>query len=293
MSDYHFVDILVNSVLAIIMLGVGLSLTIQDFRNILVYPRAIISGLTIQILIIPAIAYFIGEISNMSSEQKVGMVLVSTCASGASSNLITHLVRGNVALAISMTTLNSMLTLITLPVIVNLALLLYMGVDAEITLPVGETILQIFIVTIAPASLGVLIRKLNTKFAVGMEKPLKYILPLILAFVFILKIMGSKEQGGSGLTMDNTLSIFPYVLALNVLAMTVGYFLAKLVRLPFRDQFTIAIEVGLHNTALALLVAGTILKSPDMEKPALVYAMFTFFSAFGFIWAVKGKNMFR
>jgi BASS family bile acid:Na+ symporter len=103
-TDYHFVDILVNAVLAFIMFGLGLSFTLQDFKLVLISPKPIITGLSIQIFIIPFIAYIIAVISCLSPEQKVGIVLVSTCASGASSNLITHLVRGNVPLAISMTT---------------------------------------------------------------------------------------------------------------------------------------------------------------------------------------------
>lgn len=288
-----FADILINAVLAIIMLGVGLSLTVQDFKNILVFPKAIITGLSVQVIGLPVIAFLIANFSGLLPEQQVGIVLVSTCASGASSNLITHLVKGNVALAISMTTTNSILTLFTVPFVVNLALLFFLGGGSSISLPYLETIIQIFIVTILPASLGVLIRKMNVSLAVKLDKPLRIVLPLMLAAVFSIKIFAGKGQGGSGITTGEILNIFPYVLALNILAMLAGYLFAKLVRLNFRDQFTISIEVGLHNTALALLVAGTILKSHEMEKPAIVYAMFTFFSALLFIFAIKRKNIFK
>jgi BASS family bile acid:Na+ symporter len=111
--------------------------------------------------------------------------------------------------------------------------------------------------------------------------------------VFTFKIFGGENQGGSGITFSEAIHIFPFVLLLNISAMTIGYYISKLMRLEFRNQFTIAIEVGLHNTALALLVAGTILQSPQMEKPALVYAMFTFFSAFLFVYIIKGKQLFK
>src|SRR5512133_2785549 len=112
MEGLHVIDILINIVLAIIMFGLGLSLTIHDFKEVLVHPKAIITGLSTQIFIIPLIAFVISLISGLSPEHQVGIVLVSTCASGASSNLITHMVRGDVALAISMTTLNSIITLL-------------------------------------------------------------------------------------------------------------------------------------------------------------------------------------
>jgi len=280
-------------VLAIIMLGVGLSLTVNDFKNILVFPKAIITGLSIQIIIIPIIAFIIASFSNISPEQKVGIVLVSTCASGASSNLITHLVKGNVALSISMTTINSFLTLVTLPFIVNIALNFYLHASTEISLPYFHTIVQIFMVTLVPASIGVIIRRLSLKFSQSMEQPLKIVLPIILFGVFAIKFLAAKKYGGSGITSHELLVLFPYMLLLNVLAMLTGYLIAKLIGLQFRNQFTIAIEVGLHNTALALLVAGTIIRSSEMEKPALVYAIFTIFSALLFVFAIKGKNILK
>jgi BASS family bile acid:Na+ symporter len=293
MTSIHYIDILVNAVLAIIMFGVGLSLTVRDFKQITIYPKALITGLTIQIFIIPVLAYLIALISDLSPEAKVGIVLVSTCASGASSNLITHLIRGNVALAISMTAVNSIITLFTLPFIVSIAIFLFLGKETEIILPFGQTILQIFLVTIIPAISGIIIRKLYTNFATSLEKPLRIILPVILLLVFILKIFGGKNSGGTGITFMETLHLFPYMLGLNFLAMLAGFFLSKFMRLNFRNQFTVSVEVGLHNTALALLVAGTIINSSEMEKPALVYAMFTFFSTFLFIYFIKGKKIFK
>jgi len=289
----HLVDILINLVLAIIMFGVGLSLTISDFKNIFFNPKAIIIGLSTQIFIIPLIAFFIAGIFNVSPEQKVGIVLVSTCASGASSNLITHMVKGNVALAISMTTMNSFLTLVTLPFIVNLALNHFLHASTSIDLPYFETILQIFLVTIAPATLGVIVRRINLHLAQISEKPLKIILPALLLVVFTVKFLAKKSYGGSGITSHELIVLFPPMLILNALAMTAGYFIAKLFKLNFRNQFTIAIEVGLHNTALALVVASTIIRSTEMEKPALVYALFTIFSALLFIFALKGKNIIK
>jgi BASS family bile acid:Na+ symporter len=292
MGNYHFIDVLVNMVLAIIMFGLGLSLTFHDFKRIFINPRAIITSLTVQIIFIPLLAFGIALVSGLSPEVKVGIVLVSACASGASSNLITHLVRGNVALAISMTTLNSLITLVTLPFIVSVSLFFFLGRESHIALPLGETIFQIVLVTLVPAMLGVYIRRVYTRFALIMERPLKFILPVLLGLVFAIKIFSDESQGGSGITVAEGLAIFPFVLLLNLLAMLAGYYISKLMKLDFRNQYTIAIEVGLHNTALALLVAGTILQSPEMEKPALVYALFTFFSAILFIYAIKGRRIF-
>jgi bile acid:Na+ symporter, BASS family len=286
-STYSLIDLLISLVLALIMMGIGLTLSISDLKKIFSQPRSLITALAVQLLIIPVLAFAIAFLSTLNDAEKAGIVIVSLCASGASSNLITHLFKGNVALAISMTTINSFITLLSIPVLSNLALYLIMGVNREIQLPVLETILQIFVITIIPAAIGVYIRIIKENLANKMENPLKYALTIMLAIVFIIKIFFNEKEGGTGISFSETHHIIPYMLLLNFLAMTVGLIVAKFLKLPFTDQFTISIEVGLHNTALALLIAGTILKSPDMEKPAVVYAMFSFFTAIIFVFLAK------
>jgi BASS family bile acid:Na+ symporter len=287
MGGYSFVDVLINLVLAVIMLGIGLSLTPRDFRNIFVRPKSLLTALGIQLFIVPFFAFLIAALSGLPEPMKVGLVIVSLCASGASSNLITHLFKGNVALAISMTTINSLITLLSIPLLVNLALYIFLGVHREIRLPFWETMLQIFLVTIIPATIGVIIRKWKEKLALALERPLKIILPILLATVFTIKIFVGESYGGSGISFQEVLLLILPLFILNLLAMTSGFFGGRLLRLPFRDQFTISIEVGLHNTALALLISGTILQNTDMEKPALVYAMFSFFTAILFVALIK------
>ncbi len=284
---YNFIDILINLVLALIMLGIGLSLRISNFKGIFMHPRSLITALTVQLFIIPIIAFCIAWISALTDSEKVGIVIVSLCASGASSNLITHLFKGNVPLAISMTTINSFITLISIPLMTNLALYFFMGVGKDIRLPVLETILQIFMITIVPACIGIIIRMKKERLALKTERPLKFILPVLLALVFTLKIFLGKTSGGTGITLTETLQIIPFMLLLNFMAMFAGFLIARLIKLSFSDQFTIAIEVGLHNTALALLIAGTILRDVAMEKPAVVYAMFSFFTVVLFVYFIK------
>lgn len=284
---YNYIDFFINAVLALIMLGIGLSLTIKDFKNIFVYPKSLIIALSVQLLIIPLVAFVIAYFSGLSDSLKVGIVIVSLCASGASSNLITHLFKGNVALAISMTTINSFITLFSLPLIANLVLNIFLGFETKIQLPIFETILQIFIITIIPASFGVLIRYKKEIIAKKLERPLKFILPILLAFIFSVKIFFGEASGGTDISFTETLQLLPFLVLLNFLAMFLGFLAARTNRLPFADQFTVSIEVGLHNTALALLISGTILNNPSMEKPAIVYAMFSFFTAIIFVWIIK------
>lgn len=285
--QYYLIDYLISAVLALIMFGLGLSLTIEHFKKIFLFPKALITGLLTQVILIPFIAFIVAEISGLPNEMKIGLIIISVCASGASSNLITYLFKGNVALAISMTAINSLLTLATVPLIVNLALLVFAGHTEVIKLPFWETIRDIFNVTILPAALGVLVRMKWPVLSHNAEKWMKYTLPVLLGLVFTVKIFAGHEHGGTGITFNESLHIFPFALLLNSLAMMAGFYSARKMKCRFADQFTIGIEVGLHNTALALLIAGTILHNANMQKPAIVYAAFSFFTAVLFAWLIK------
>ncbi|MBN2892195.1 MAG: bile acid:sodium symporter family protein [Bacteroidales bacterium] len=283
------IDLFVNIALAVIMLGIGLSLTFKDFKNLFSKPKPIFVGFLSQIIVLPVLAFSISTISHLPDAMKVGIVIIAICPVGASSNLIVHLFRGNVALSISLTIINSLLTPITIPLITNFALRMFMNENADIQLSFWNSISQIGLNVLLPAFIGILIRHYNHIFAKKLEKPLKYILPLILGIVFTLKIFFGDENASNSLTFRDVIEIAPYVLGLNIIGMFAGYYIARWNRLARRYRLTIAIEVGLQNTALALLIAGNLLNNYTMEKPILVYAMFTFFSALLFAWYFSRK----
>ena len=271
--------------LAIITLGMGLSLTDRDFRNIFMQPKAVIIGLCCQMLLLPFIAWLIARSIHIDPLFKVGLMIIAACPGGATSNLITYLLRGNVALSISMTALNSLLTLITIPLVVQFSLEAFIHEDAAIHLQVGETILKVFLITILPAFAGTRIRKNYPEFSARLERPLRLILPLLLLVIYAGVIF--IDQGASGATRSDFVRIFPYTLLLNILAMVAGFLVARLLRLRVINQFTISIEVGLQNSALAIFVAATLLKSNNMALVPVVYGSFSFFSTFLFGWSVK------
>ncbi|MCD4709393.1 MAG: bile acid:sodium symporter, partial [Bacteroidales bacterium] len=155
--------------LAIITLGMGLSLTDRDFRNIFVHPRAVIIGLCCQMILLPIIAWLIARSINVDPFFKVGLMIIAACPGGATSNLVTYLLRGNVALSISMTALNSIITLITIPLVVHLSLEAFIHENTAIRLNVGETILKVFLITLVPAFVGTRIRKNYAAFATWLE----------------------------------------------------------------------------------------------------------------------------
>ncbi len=280
-----YIDILISVVLALIMFGLGLSLTFSNFKNIIQFPKAFFIGLGSQMIALPVIAFIILLFSNLPDTFKVGIMILAVCPGGTTSGFVTYLFKGNVALSISLTVLNSVLTLFTIPLIVNFALWFFMGTEAELHLPVLRSIVQIFLITLLPALLGVLVRTLKPVVADFVQKPLKYIMIVLLALVYLVKFFAGDKYGGSGINFREMVAIFPYALIFNVVCFIFSIFVGKLGKLKIRDAFTIAIEVALHNTTLALLIAGTLLQNENMAKPALIYSLFSFWTAviFGFI----------
>lgn len=280
-----FSEIFLPITLGIITLGMGLSLTEQDFRNIFTHPRAVTTGLISQMLLLPLIAFVIAVISDIDPLYKVGLMMIAACPGGATSNLVTYMLKGNVALSISMTAINSVITLITIPLVVTLSLEFFIHQDAFIRLRVGETMLNVFLITLLPAYVGTRIRKWKPLLADGLEKPLKIVLPLLLALIYTGVVL--IDQDGESATAADVKSILPYALALHLTAMAFGLLVARLVGLKWKDRYTIVVEVGLQNSALAIFVAATILKSQSMALVPVVYGAFTFFTTLLFGWIVK------
>lgn len=267
------------------MLGMGLSLTMRDFRNIFLQPKAVILGLLSQMIILPLFAMLVAQLSGLSDELKVGLVLIAACPGGAVSNLITHLLKGNVALSVSMTTVNSFITIFTIPAIVGIALHYFIGDSKEIALDFWGTLIRVLLITVLPCVVGVIIHQQHKLFAESLEKPLRVIMPISLALMMIGSIFLEKKENAVPITFHEYLTVIIPCLILNLGGMFIGYYIAKAFGLIKKNQITIAVEVGLQNTGLAIFVATSLLENQRMAIPSAVYALFTFFSAaiFGFL----------
>lgn len=280
------INILLNVVLGMIMFGLGLSLTKEDFKHLFDQPRALSIGLASQMLLLPLLAWIIAKQSALSAEMQVGIMILSVCPGGITSNLVSYYVKGNVALAISLTVCNALLSLFSIPIMVNIFLQHFMNSGRMIELPFWGTLFDIFIVTVMPAILGMLARYQFGKHAIKMEKSLNVVLPILLLMVFAFKFLAGSDKGGTAMTSQDLRVLSVWMIALNIGSMITGYVAGVLGKLSFKNRITIAVEVGLHNTALALLIAGDKLEIPIMEKPALVYALYSFAITFLVAWAL-------
>lgn len=267
---------LLNGVLALIMFGLGLSLKREDFQALFDQPKSLAIGLFAQMVLLPVLAALLVFSAPLSPEWKVGIMILSVCPGGITSNLVSYFVKGNVALAVSLTVSNALLSLLSIPLMVNLFLSYFLNQgEQQVSLPFWNTLLEIFAVTIIPAWCGMAVRLRLGKKVAGVSKWLNLLLPLLLLLVFGFKFIAGHEQGGTDMSGSDILSLTPYAIALNVLSMLLGFAVGIPFALSYRNRITIAIEVGLHNTALALLIAGDKLQNPTMEKPALVYALYS------------------
>lgn len=279
LAPTQVVDLAVSAVLALIMFGVGLSLTVNDFERIVRYPKAFFSALGAQMLGLPVIAFVINLIAPLPAALKVGFLILSASPGGATSGFLTYLWRGNVALSLSLTATNSILTLFTIPLVVNFALLVFMGRETDLHLPFWDTVRQVFLITIIPAVLGVAVRHRFPYQAQLISKPAKYIMLVLLAAVFLVKMFANESQGGAGLAWADFVRITPVALIQNACCLLFGYFFLRYMQQPHPSRLTAALECGVQNTTLAFLIASILLGNQEMVKPALVYSLYSFWTA--------------
>jgi len=279
-------------------MGMGLSLEKRDFSNIIRFPRPALTGIISQVFILPLVVFLLFGFTNLSPFVKVGFVLITACAGGSATNVITHLLKGNLALSISLTAINSLIVLITLPLIVNLALILFIGDERTVQLNVYSTIINIFLTIIIPTFVGMVIRNYFFRFAIKAQKPLRIILPLILFAVFFVMIFLKDNDSHDGI--KDYLYLVPWALLLNFVSMLIVYIFSRSMSLGGRDNFTISIEVGLKNSIVGIYVAETLLNNYEMAMVSVVYGSITFFSTllFGYLakrielWGYGYRNLF-
>jgi BASS family bile acid:Na+ symporter len=265
--------IILASSLIIIMLGMGLSLQIADFKRILSYPKAMIVGLVNQIILLPIIGFVLVSVFSIQPEIAIGVMILAACPGGPTSNLITHLAKGDTALSVSLTAVNSLITIFTIPFIVNFALVQFMAEGQMIQLDISKTILQIFVIVIIPVAIGMLVRHYKSAFAERMAKPVRIASGVVLALVIVGIILKEKEN------------VIPYfqqagwiTLALNVISMSIGYYSAKLFNISQKQAISISIESGIQNGTMAISIAAILLSRPDFAIAPAIYSLIMFFT---------------
>ncbi len=265
--------IILAAALAIIMLGMGLSLVLNDFKRIFLHPKAIAVGLTNQLILLPLIGFGVANIFPLRPEVAVGIMILAACPGGPTSNLIAHLAKGDTALSVSLTTLSSFITILTIPFIVNWSLLFFLDEGQMIQLNVLETIMQIFVIIVIPIVVGMTIRHYKEKFALKMAKPVRIASGIVMILVIVGLFIKERENFIPYFNDSGLASI-----TLNIATMGVGFLTALLFKIKQRGALSISIESGIQNGTLAITIAVVLLENSEFAIAPAIYSLLMFFT---------------
>ncbi|HWV09121.1 bile acid:sodium symporter family protein [Pseudomonas sp. GD03944] len=276
--------------LGIIMLGLGLSLSLADFARVAKFPKPVLIGLGCQLLLLPLVCFFLVQAFGLAPALAVGMMLLAASPGGTTANLYSHLAHGDVALNITLTAVNSVIAILTMPFIVNLSLAYFMDGDQAIPLQFAKVV-QVFVIVLGPVAIGMWLRSRFPGFAARMEKPVKIISALFLLVIILLAVVKDWQT-----FVDYAPLVGGAALAFNLISLAVGYYVPRLCKLSLRQAVAIGMEIGIHNgtLAIALALSPMLLNNSTMAIPAAIYSIIMFFTAALFGWWVNfahGKQL--
>jgi len=273
--------------LGIIMFGLGLSLTLGDFSRVLKHPKAVIVALACQLLLLPAICFGLVLLFDLSPILAVGMMMLAASPGGTTANLYSHLFRGDIALNISLTAVNSVIAVITLPIITNFAIWYFQPFDDQLGMQWSKAI-EVFAIVLLPVAAGMLVRHFWPRFADRMDKPVRIASVIILVIV----IAGAVASNWS-LLVANVGALAGITVLFCLLSLAVGYAVPRVLKVGKRQAIASSFEIGIHNATLAIVIAQTVLNSTELSLPAAVYGVLMFFIAFGFGFLIRDRSAVR
>jgi BASS family bile acid:Na+ symporter len=285
MEQSPLIEIGLPLALMIIMAGMGLGLTLGDFRQVVARPKAMFVGTIAQVVFIPLLAFGLAELMGLSPAIAVGLVIIASCPGGTTSNIFTLLARGNVALSIALTVLASIITIVTIPLFTNLALDMHSMEAAEqvVRLPVLRTVLSLSVVIVLPVLIGMFVRHRSLSFAQKVEPHVGKFGMFVLVLLIAGIVYGTRNEILSLIAQAG-----PAAAALNLVGIAAGFASSKLFGVSRADGLTIAIEVGIKNATVGLMITLTFLKSAEIAIPSAVYGILMF--AFGGLLVLFGRR---
>ncbi|MER6193774.1 bile acid:sodium symporter family protein [Streptomyces cyaneofuscatus] len=278
MNDSALITTGLPIALAIIMFGLGLSLTTDDFRRVTRSPKAVVVALVLQVLVLPLVAFGLVKLFDLDPLLAVGVMLLAASPGGTTANLFSHLFRGDVALNITLTAINSVLAAITIPIITNLAID-HFDAQGDLGLQLGKVV-QVIAIVLIPVAIGMAVRRRSADFAARADRPVRIFSIVVLVIVSAGALLGEREN------LADYMQQVGLVTGIFCLAsLTLGYAGARLLRLDKRQAIASSMEVGIHNTTVALTIALSVLDSTEVAIPSAVYSvlMYVLATAFGYL----------
>ena len=275
-------EVILPVALAVIMVSLGLELTLADFRRIAVYPLGVAIGLVNLAFVAPLLAFAIAEVFGLEPILAIGLVLLGASPGGTMANLLTHLARGDTALSVTLTALSSVGALVTVPLYLGLAGERFAGGDIG-DVSMAGVVARVFAITIVPLAIGMHLRSRYPARVAALRGRVKRAALIAFVCVVIAAVVSEID-----VVLDNFTAVALATLTLNVAAMSVSFTVARLARLTSEQATAIAMELGIHNSTLAIAVAGTI--DIDYAIPAAVYSGFMFITAGLFARLMRHRN---
>ena len=276
--------LILATALILTMWGMGLSLIVDDFKTVLKHPKAVLLGLLNQLVFLPIIGFTLVYFIPSNPEIAIGIVLLSACPGGPTSNLLSLLAKADTALSVTLTALTSIATIFTIPFIVNFGLEHFARTGENVQLDILKTIGKMFAIVILPMALGMLIKSKKPDFALRMDKPVRLISVILLALIIIGIIIKEKEN-----IVDYFAQAGILALLLNGSTMILGYATAKAFKLKGKQALTISLESGIQNGTMALAIAGTLLGNAAYGIAPAVYSIIMYLTG-GIIVSLALKN---
>jgi BASS family bile acid:Na+ symporter len=265
-------------VLRLVMIGLGLSLTPADFKRVVIFPKAATIGLVAQLIGVPLTAFVLAMLFNAPPAIAIGLVILAACPSGVTSNAYTFASRADVPLCVTLSAITSVVTVFTIPFLINLGMQTFAGEGELTALPVFNMLRDLIGYTLVPLVAGMIIRAIFTQLAQRAVEPIRKAVLYLMMAVLVLGVASSYQQ-----ILDHFATAGALVVTMNVFTMALGFGLAKAFRLPITQVVTITYEVGVQNLALAFAITFTILQRPDLAVAGLLYAVVMPATALAFV----------
>ncbi len=272
-------------ILALIMLGLGLGLKIEDFTRILKTPKDFLIGFFSQLIILPLVAYLLIIILETSPEMAIGVMIIAAAPGGVTSNILTKFANGDVALSITLTAIISLISIFTVPLIIFMSADLFGITNISENISMTGIALKMFLVVTVPVILGMIIRKFAENF-VNSKIQIFEKLNIVLFVIFFIAAFYEERESFIDFLMQAGL----IALILNITMMVIAYYLGKTFASGIKQQKCIALECGLQNGTLAIFVSTQIFGTDIVYiTPTAAYALIMYITSFIFVFLLKNK----
>lgn len=283
MEQSALIDIGLPAVVFIIMAGIGMTLSPGDFERVATRPKALIWGITAALIVLPVLGLALAVILDLPREIAIGLVITAACPIGTTTSLFSYLARGDVALSIALSAVGCLVAIATLPLFANFAIDYFGDGDMQVHLPILRTIGMMLLIILFPVMLGMGIRRKSPGFAARAEKFVA-VFGILVLVTLIIGIGASVKDRWVAILV----SAGPAVIGLTASGIAVGLVGSRLLGLSSAESITVALSISIRNAAIGMVLAITMMRSPEVAVPPALFGLLMYAS--GFVLLAYGRR---